>query len=201
MVAGVLAGMVSLAWMTAVTLVPAANRPYVDGSNDNSVYSQVFVYNGFGRFGEQTPLQLLAAQLAPDQIITIAPPGRHGCSQETSAATPAGCCPRAFAAGIWGIASRRRRPRGDPLRACFVLWGGWLLILAVTFSLATSVNTYYTAALTPALAALLGGGCRLGPRSPPSRREPPPWRERGPAHRPRDRLGGHHRVRGLARPG
>ena len=42
-VAGILAGIVSLAWMTAVTLVPAANRPYADGSSDNSVYSQVFV--------------------------------------------------------------------------------------------------------------------------------------------------------------
>lgn len=76
-VAGILAGIVSLAWMTAVTLVPAANRPYADGSSDNSVYSQVFVYNGFGRFGDQTPVQLLASQLAPDQIIPIAPSGAN----------------------------------------------------------------------------------------------------------------------------
>ena len=48
--------------MTLVSLVPAAHRPYVDGSHDNSVYEQVFVYNGFGRFGDQTPLQLLAGQ-------------------------------------------------------------------------------------------------------------------------------------------
>jgi hypothetical protein len=57
-----------------------------------------------------------------------------------------------------GIASRRRRPRGDPLRACFILWGGWLATLAVTFSLTTAINSYYTAAVTPAVAALLGAG-------------------------------------------
>jgi hypothetical protein len=36
-----------------------------------------------------------------------------------------------------------------------VLWGAWLLILGVTFSTATYIQTYYTAALTPAIAALL----------------------------------------------
>ena len=61
-VAGVVAGLVSLSWMTAVSLMPAAQRPYIDGSHDNSAYEQVFVYNGFGRFGDQTPLQLLAGQ-------------------------------------------------------------------------------------------------------------------------------------------
>jgi 4-amino-4-deoxy-L-arabinose transferase-like glycosyltransferase len=54
--------------------------------------------------------------------------------------------------------SRRRRPRGDPLRSCFVLWGGWLATLAVTFSVTTTLNSYYTAPLTPAVAALLGAG-------------------------------------------
>jgi 4-amino-4-deoxy-L-arabinose transferase-like glycosyltransferase len=38
-IAGVVAAVVSLSWMTAVTLVPAADRPYVDGSTDNSVFS------------------------------------------------------------------------------------------------------------------------------------------------------------------
>ena len=60
--AGVVAGLVSLSWMTAGLAVPAAHRPYIDGSHDNSAYEQVFVYNGFGRFGDQTPLQLLAGQ-------------------------------------------------------------------------------------------------------------------------------------------
>jgi 4-amino-4-deoxy-L-arabinose transferase-like glycosyltransferase len=158
-VAGALAAVVSLSWMTAISLTPAGGRPYVDGSHDNSVYEQVFVYNGFGRFGDQTPLQLLADQTvgtttvltnpaaAPDRLL------RGDLGRDTGWLIPA-----ALIAGAWGIVSRRRRPRGDPLRACFVLWEAWLITLAVTFSLTTTINPYYTAALTPAVAALLGAG-------------------------------------------
>ena len=158
-VAGLVAGLVSVSWMTAVSLVPAAHRPYADGSSDNSVYEQVFVYNGFGRFGDQTPLQLLAGQsIGVGSAITApaAGPGRllrGDLGRDTGWLLPA-----ALVIAAWGIASRRRRPRGDPLRSCFLLWGGWLVILAVTFSLTTTINAYYTAALTPAVAAILGAG-------------------------------------------
>lgn len=42
-----------------------------------------------------------------------------------------------------------------------MLWGGWLLVLGVTFSVTTTVNPYYTAALSPAVAALLGVGVTM----------------------------------------
>ncbi len=44
--AGLVTAVVSLSWMTAVSLVPAHDRPYVDGSSNDSVYTQVFDYNG-----------------------------------------------------------------------------------------------------------------------------------------------------------
>jgi 4-amino-4-deoxy-L-arabinose transferase-like glycosyltransferase len=160
-VAAVVTGVVSLAWMTAFSLVPATQRPYADGSRDNSVYQQVFVYNGFGRLGDQTPLQLLARQSlginlrgalsgqgpAPGRLL------RGDLGRDTGWLIPA-----ALAVAGWGLFSRRRQPRGDPLRAGFVLWGAWLLTLAVTFSVTTTVNAYYTAALTPAAAVILGAG-------------------------------------------
>jgi 4-amino-4-deoxy-L-arabinose transferase-like glycosyltransferase len=154
-VAGVAVGIVSLAWMTAVALVPAAHRPYADGSSNDSLYTQVFVYNGFGRFGDQTPLQLLASQLAPDQTIPIAPANADRLFTGNLGRDTGWLLPMALLGALWGIASRWRRPRGDGLRACLVLWGAWLLILGVTFSAVTSVQTYYTAALTPAIAAIL----------------------------------------------
>ena len=154
-VAAIVAGIVSLAWMTAVSLVPAANRPYADGSGNDSVYAQVFVYNGFGRFGDQTPLQLLASQVAPDQSIPIKPASADRLLTGNLGRDSGWLLPAALLAALWGIASRWRRPRGDGLRASFVLWGTWLLILAVTFSTATYIQTYYTAALTPAIAAIL----------------------------------------------
>ena len=173
-VAGAVAGLVSLSWMTAVSLVPAGSRPYIDGSHDNSVYEQVFVYNGLGRFGDQTPLQLLAGQsLGVGSALgtPAAAPGRllqGGLGRDTGWLLPA-----ALIIAGWGIASRRRRARGDPLGSCFVLWGGWLVTLAVTFSLTTTINAYYTAALTPAVAALIGAGVAAawsGNRSEAARR-------------------------------
>jgi 4-amino-4-deoxy-L-arabinose transferase-like glycosyltransferase len=154
-IAGIVAAIVSLAWMTAVSLVPPADRPYADGSSNDSVYAQVFVYNGFGRFGDQTPPQLLASQIAPDQSIPLKPASPYRLLTGNLGRDDGWLLPAALLAAIWGIASRWRRPRGDTLRACFVLWGTWLLILATTFSTATYIQTYYTAALTPAIAAIL----------------------------------------------
>ena len=41
------------------------------------------------------------------------------------------------------------------------MWGTWLVVLLVVFSASTTVNPYYTAALSPAIAALLGMGVAL----------------------------------------
>jgi 4-amino-4-deoxy-L-arabinose transferase-like glycosyltransferase len=42
---------VSLSWIALYTFTPAADRPYVDGSTDNSAIAMVFGYNGVERFG------------------------------------------------------------------------------------------------------------------------------------------------------
>ena len=41
-VIGVTAVVLSLSYMTFVTLTPASQRPYVDGSTTDSIYQQVF---------------------------------------------------------------------------------------------------------------------------------------------------------------
>ena len=83
--AGAVVALVSVSWMTAVSLVPSADRPYVDGSHDNSAFAQVFSYNGFGRFGDQTPQQVQAAQLDP------------GAAFRFRRAPPTACCAAAWA--------------------------------------------------------------------------------------------------------
>ena len=40
-------------WVAAVALTPAADRPYVGGSQDNSILNLIFGYNGFGRLDRQ----------------------------------------------------------------------------------------------------------------------------------------------------
>jgi 4-amino-4-deoxy-L-arabinose transferase-like glycosyltransferase len=157
-VATVILALVSVSWMTAVSLVSAADRPYVDGSHDNSVFEQVFAYNGFGRFGDQTPLQVRAAQLDPGAAIPVPPRAADRLLRGSLGRDTGWLIPAAAAVAAWGIASRRRKPRGDPLRACFILWGGWLLTFFAVFSVVTTLWPYYTAALSPAAAAIIGAG-------------------------------------------
>ncbi len=47
--AGVLAGVVSFAWIAVVEATPASKRPYIGSSRDNSEIGLTFNYNGFGR--------------------------------------------------------------------------------------------------------------------------------------------------------
>jgi 4-amino-4-deoxy-L-arabinose transferase-like glycosyltransferase len=59
------------------------------------------------------------------------------------------------------LVARRRRPRTDPPRAGVILWGTWLVVLTVVFTVSTTMNSYYAGALSPAVAALLGIGGAL----------------------------------------
>ncbi|MBV9800234.1 MAG: glycosyltransferase family 39 protein [Solirubrobacterales bacterium] len=45
---------VGLAWPVLVWLTPAADRPWISGTADNSIWSLIFGYNGLGRVAGQT---------------------------------------------------------------------------------------------------------------------------------------------------
>jgi 4-amino-4-deoxy-L-arabinose transferase-like glycosyltransferase len=173
--AGLVAAVVSLSWMTAVSLVPAQDRPYVDGSANDSVYTQVFDYNGLGRLtGSWTtiagpPSPLLVAAVKSGQLLNAETfgikPSWHRLLAGPFGADSGWLLPAAFAGALGVFISRRRQGRRDPLRAAVVLWGGWWLVLAVFFSAGTYLNSYYVAALVPAVAALCGAGlAACGPR-------------------------------------
>jgi 4-amino-4-deoxy-L-arabinose transferase-like glycosyltransferase len=53
LLAGVVCGALSLAWILAVDLTPVGDRPFVGSSTDNSELGLTFAYNGFGRVGGQ----------------------------------------------------------------------------------------------------------------------------------------------------
>jgi 4-amino-4-deoxy-L-arabinose transferase-like glycosyltransferase len=173
--AGLVTAMVSLSWMTAVSLVPSQDRPYVDGSPNDSVYTQVFDYNGLGRLtgnwatiaGPPSPLVIAAVengQLLTAETIGIKP-SWHRLLAGPFGADSGWLLPAAVIGALGVLISRRRQGRSDPLRAAVVLWGGWWLILAVFFSTGTYINSYYVAALVPAVAALCGAGlAACGPR-------------------------------------
>jgi 4-amino-4-deoxy-L-arabinose transferase-like glycosyltransferase len=170
---------VSLSLMTAVSLVPAQDRPYVDGSANDSVYAQVFDYNGLGRLtgnwttiaGPPSPLLIEAkesGQLLNAETLGIKPSWHRLLAGPCGA--DRGWLRPAVAAALGVLITRSRQGRRDPLRAAVVLWGGWWLVLAIFFSAGTYLNSYYVAALVPAVAALCGTGvAACGPRPWPAR--------------------------------
>jgi 4-amino-4-deoxy-L-arabinose transferase-like glycosyltransferase len=178
--AGLVTVVVSLCWMTAVSLVPAQDRPYVDGSPNDSVYTQVFDYNGLGRLtgnwpriaGPPSPL-IVAAKESGESLTaeTIGIKASwHRLLAGPFAADSGWLLPAAVAGALGVLISRRRQGRHDPLRAAVVLWGGWWLVLAVFFSAGTYLNSYYVAALIPAVAALCGTGiAACGPEPWPAK--------------------------------
>jgi 4-amino-4-deoxy-L-arabinose transferase-like glycosyltransferase len=158
-VAGTAAMVLSAGWWVAVVeLVPANARPYIGGSQDNSFLSVTFGYNGLGRLSGnetgsvggggaagagggwgQTGLTRMFSSAIGGQISWLIP----------SALV-------LLAVGLW---LRRGAARTDARRAAYVVWGGWLLVTMVTFSLMAGIfHEYYTVALAPAVAALVGMG-------------------------------------------
>jgi len=148
---------VSLSWMILVSIWPTGSRPYIDGSTTNSVFQQVFVYNGFGRLDQATPDQLVNRTIRLGLAIAP-PPSWHRLLTGELGRDAAWLLTATVAALLAGLAARRRAPRSDLARAGLLLWGTWLVTLFAAFSAAADINTYYTAALSPAIASVLAIG-------------------------------------------
>jgi 4-amino-4-deoxy-L-arabinose transferase-like glycosyltransferase len=153
---------VSLSWMVFVSLTPASQRPYVDGSQHNSIFEQVFDYNGFGRVGQPSPNAELGRTLGLPFLTAAAPSPQWNRLLTGSYGRDIGwLLPASLAAIVLGWVRRRRAPRTDRVRAGVLLWGTWLLVLGAVFSASATINAYYLAALAPPVAALIGIGSSL----------------------------------------
>jgi 4-amino-4-deoxy-L-arabinose transferase-like glycosyltransferase len=182
-VAGCACVAVSLSWMAAVSLVSAHDRPYVDGTADNSLFSQAFYYNGIARLGhgdvlssagrpEPFLVELSHVGLALETIDAMIAPGWDRLLSGPFARDVAWLLPAALLAALGVALARRRGARTDQLRAGVVVWGLWLATLFAFFSEGAYLNSYYLAALAPAIAALCGIGIALASqrRADPSTR-------------------------------
>ena len=141
-------------WIAIVELWPASSRPWIGGSQNNSILELTLGYNGLGRLsGNETGsvgggggaggggwgttgiLRLFNSEIG-GQIAWLLP-----------AALVLG------AASLWFA---RRRPN---VLAAITIFGTWLLVTGLTFSFMAGIfHAYYTVALAPAVAALVGIG-------------------------------------------
>jgi 4-amino-4-deoxy-L-arabinose transferase-like glycosyltransferase len=149
-------------WVLTVALVPASARPYVGGSTDNTVMQLAVGYNGVTRILGRNRDH--AADLA-------APTGGHGWSR-LGGGTGLGrlftaemaneiswLLPAALLAVVFGVylVARGGLSRGE--KAALTMFTGWLLVSAVVFSyMSGMVHPYYTVAMAPAVAGLVGLG-------------------------------------------
>ncbi|WP_284577546.1 glycosyltransferase family 39 protein [Streptomyces sp. 2P-4] len=152
-------------WVAVVELWPASSRPYIGGSQTNSFLELTLGYNGLGRInGNETG------------SVGGGRPGGGGGWGETG-------IERLFSAGVGGQASwllpaalamlaaglvitwKAARPAASvesAARAAFLAWGGPLLLTAAVFSSMRGIfHEYYTVALAPFTAALVGMGVAL----------------------------------------
>ena len=154
-------------WIAIVGLIPAGSRPYIGGSQTNSVLDLMLGYDGLGRvLGNGAGAGLgggagIGGGGAPGGV----PGGFGGASgplrmfNEQWGGQIGWLIPAAAIATIGGILARWRAPRTDSARVGFILWGGWLATHVVVFSLsAGNLHPYYSVVLGPAVAALVGGG-------------------------------------------
>ena len=139
-------------WVAVVELVPASARPWIGGSQHNSVLELMLGYNGLGRLnGDET-----------GSVGGALGWGSHGLDRMFSQSVGgqvSWLLPAALLLLVGGVLLRGRRPRTDLPRAAYLLWGGWLVLTAAVFSLMAGIfHEYYTVALAPAIAALVGMG-------------------------------------------
>ncbi len=165
LLAGVALVVASGWWVAVVELVPSSARPYIGGSQDNSVLSLILGYNGLGRLtGNETGSVVGGAAGAAGAAGGTGTGmwGATGWSRlfgSEFGGQVAWLIPAALVSFVGLLWMTRRAPRTDRLRASVLLWGGWLIVTGLTFSFAQGIiHPYYAVALAPAIAALVGIG-------------------------------------------
>jgi 4-amino-4-deoxy-L-arabinose transferase-like glycosyltransferase len=146
-------------WVALVQLTPASTRPYIGGSQDNSVWNLMFGYNGLGR-------------LTGNEAGSVGGVGQGGSRWGATGwfrllngeygGQVGWLLPAALLLLVGALVITRRARRTNRTRAALLLWGGWLVVTAATFSLGRGIiHPYYSVALGPAIGAVVGIGAAL----------------------------------------
>ena len=155
---------VGMAWPLLFLLTPAADRPWVSGTSDNSIFSLIVGYNGLGRIDGQAG--------GPQSLGGGGGPGGGGGAGsvfggDTGPFRLLGASLGGQAGWLLGfavvggiavlVASRLRR--ADARTGWLIAVGGAFATTAVAFSFAKGIfHPYYVSLLAPFTAALVGAG-------------------------------------------
>ena len=144
-------------WVAIVELLPASARPYIGGSQNNSILELTLGYNGLGR-------------LDGNETGSVGGGGGGGGGMWGGAAGVqrlfggefasqiAWLLPAALLGTVVLVVAAGKAPRTDRKRAFALLWGGWLLGTGLVFSYMQGIiHSYYMIALAPAIGAVIGG--------------------------------------------
>jgi 4-amino-4-deoxy-L-arabinose transferase-like glycosyltransferase len=150
------------AWPLLMALTPASSRPWISGTNDNSILSLIFNYNGFGRLDGQAGGPQIAGGGAGG--------GGGGGANFGGASGPFRLLNQALGGqdgwllgfavvALIGLVVATRLRRADARTGWVIATGGVFATIAVAFSFAQGIfHPYYVSELAPFLAALVGGG-------------------------------------------
>ncbi|MEN0135928.1 MAG: glycosyltransferase family 39 protein [Rhodococcus sp. (in: high G+C Gram-positive bacteria)] len=172
-------------WLLTVELWPASSRPWIGGSQNNSILELTLGYNGLGRLNGEETGSVTPGGNRGDAGAAMGGAGEAMAGGGMPAGGPGGgggggmwgstgitrmfesaqggqiawLIPAALILLVAGLALRGRAPRVDTQRASFLVWGLWLLVTGLTFSFMAGIfHAYYTVALAPAVAALVAIG-------------------------------------------
>ncbi|AXE87076.1 glycosyltransferase family 39 protein [Streptomyces sp. Go-475] len=147
-------------WVAIVELWPASSRPYIGGSQNNSFLELTFGYNGLGRLnGEETGSVGGGGgggggnwgETGWDRLFSSAVGGQVSW-----------LIPAALILLVAALVATRRAKRTSVTRGSFLVWGGALLTTMLVFSYMRGIfHEYYTVALAPYIAPIVGMGAAL----------------------------------------
>ncbi|MGW1783773.1 glycosyltransferase family 39 protein [Streptomyces sp. NPDC002143] len=148
-------------WVAIVELWPASSRPYIGGSQNNSFLELTFGYNGLGRLnGEET-----GSVGGGGGGGTTGQWGETGWDRMFNSEIGgqiSWLLPAALVLLVGGLVATRKLKRTSTTRGLFLVWGGSLLITMVVFSYMAGIfHQYYTIALAPYMAAVIGMGAGI----------------------------------------
>ncbi|MFF7894897.1 glycosyltransferase family 39 protein [Streptomyces sp. NPDC007907] len=149
-------------WVAIVELRPASSRPYIGGSQNNSFLELTFGYNGLGRLNGDETGSVGGGGGGGNGGGAWGETGWDRLFSSSVGGQISWLIPAALILLVAGLVATRRAGRTSVTRASFLVWGGALLITVLVFSYMQGIfHEYYTVALAPYVAPLVGMGAAL----------------------------------------